>query len=101
MPCRAGTQRIRLNRAKGLHPFVAGMRCRAPARGPQCRPSFSATRPWTRSEKGVPRMGPFVDVNVNLSRWPFRRLKGDEPAELVAKLRSQNVVQAWAGSLDG
>ena len=42
-----------------------------------------------------------VDTNVNLSRWPFRRLPGDEPAELVAKLRQQNVGQAWAGSFDG
>jgi uncharacterized protein len=46
-------------------------------------------------------MGPFIDTNVNWSRWPFRRVKGDEPAELVAKLRGQNVVQAWVGSLDG
>ena len=42
-----------------------------------------------------------IDVNVNLSRWPFRRLAGDEPAALVAKLRQKNVVQAWAGSFDG
>ncbi len=42
-----------------------------------------------------------IDTNVYLSRWPFRRLEGDEPASLVAKLRQQNVVQAWAGSFDG
>lgn len=42
-----------------------------------------------------------VDTNVNLSRWPFRRLAGDEPAELVARLRRHNVVEAWAGSFDG
>jgi predicted TIM-barrel fold metal-dependent hydrolase len=42
-----------------------------------------------------------VDTNVNLSRWPFRRLSGDDPATLVARLRKHNVSQAWAGSFDG
>ena len=45
--------------------------------------------------------GPLIDVNVNLSRWPTRRVRGDEPGELAAKLRSHGVVEAWAGSLDG
>lgn len=42
-----------------------------------------------------------VDTNVNLSRWPFRRLSGDHPAALVARLRKRRVSQAWAGSFDG
>ena len=42
-----------------------------------------------------------IDTNINLSRWPFRRLAGDETPDLVAKLRKRNVVQAWAGSFDG
>ena len=42
-----------------------------------------------------------IDTNVSLSRWPFRRLLGDEPAELVSMLKKNNITQAWAGSFDG
>jgi predicted TIM-barrel fold metal-dependent hydrolase len=42
-----------------------------------------------------------IDVNVSLFRWPFRRLAGDDTAGLVATLRKHNVVQAWAGSMEG
>ena len=42
-----------------------------------------------------------IDVNVNLSRWPARRVGDDETASLVAMLRRQGVAQAWAGSFDG
>lgn len=42
-----------------------------------------------------------VDVNVSLSRWPWRRLPCDETPRLVAKLKQQGVAQAWAGSFDG
>jgi len=46
--------------------------------------------------------GPIIDTHVYLSRWPFRRIPGDEDtAELVELLRGRGVVQAWAGSLDG
>jgi predicted TIM-barrel fold metal-dependent hydrolase len=42
-----------------------------------------------------------IDTNVHISRWPFRRLPGDQTPDLVARLRKRNVVQAWAGSFDG
>lgn len=42
-----------------------------------------------------------IDVNVNLSRWPFRRVPCDEPPRLVEKLRQYGVQQAWTGTLDG
>jgi len=42
-----------------------------------------------------------VDVNVNLSLWPFRRTPCDEPQRLVEALRRGGVTEAWAGTLDG
>jgi uncharacterized protein len=42
-----------------------------------------------------------IDTNVYLARWPFRRLNGDEPEWLVAKLSDAKVEQAWAGSFEG
>ena len=41
-----------------------------------------------------------IDTNVHLFRWPFRRLSGDTPDELVAQLKRKGVRQAWAGSFE-
>jgi uncharacterized protein len=41
-----------------------------------------------------------IDVNVHLSRWPFRRVPHDETSELVATLKSRGVSRAWVGSFD-
>ena len=41
-----------------------------------------------------------VDTNVSLGLWPFRRLPGDTPADLVTRLKRRNVIQAWAGGFD-
>jgi hypothetical protein len=42
-----------------------------------------------------------IDVNVNLSHWPARRLPFDETPLLVKALQAAGVAQAWAGSFDG
>jgi hypothetical protein len=42
-----------------------------------------------------------IDVNVNLSRWPFRRTPCDELPRLIETLSRHGVRQAWTGSLDG
>ncbi len=44
---------------------------------------------------------PIIDVNVSLSGWSLRRLPDDEPQELVRRLRTNGVVQAWTGTFDG
>lgn len=41
-----------------------------------------------------------IDVNVYLSRWPFRRLPHDETSQLLRKLTEEGVTQAWVGSFD-
>lgn len=41
-----------------------------------------------------------IDTNVFLDRWPIRHLPLAEPAALEAKLKSHQVTEAWAGSLD-
>ncbi len=42
-----------------------------------------------------------IDVNVTVSRWPFRRLAGDELPDLIDRLRTSGITQAWVGSFDG
>jgi len=57
------------------------------------------TSPAVRS--GPDALRSITDTNVYLSRWPFRRIDGDETADLVELLSRRGVTQAWVGSFDG
>jgi predicted TIM-barrel fold metal-dependent hydrolase len=41
-----------------------------------------------------------IDTNVNLFKWPFRRMKYGETRPLVAKLRHHRITKAWAGNFE-
>jgi predicted TIM-barrel fold metal-dependent hydrolase len=41
-----------------------------------------------------------IDTHVYLSRWPFRRVPGDDTPELVKQLKQRGVTSAWVGSFD-
>ncbi len=58
----------------------------------------SETSMATESESDETRI---IDSNVSLFQWPFQRLPLDTVPELVSKLRSLNVIQAWAGTFEG
>jgi predicted TIM-barrel fold metal-dependent hydrolase len=48
----------------------------------------------------APGAGSLIDVNVNLGRWPLRRVRFDDTAGLASMLRRQGVTQAWTGSFE-
>jgi len=62
---------------------------------------FSSLKPEAvaANQPIVSRHG-LIDTNVNLSRWPLRRVRYDDTTALAAMLRQQGVAQAWAGSFD-
>ena len=64
--------------------------------------SFAALAPHTlRAADKNTSPAAFIDTNVTLGRWPFRRCPLDETPALVAKLREHGVTQAWAGTFYG
>jgi len=42
-----------------------------------------------------------IDTNLTIGHWPFRCFPAYEPDDLLEKLRSHNVTQAWTGSFEG
>lgn len=63
-------------------------------------PSKEQVRAAECSELPVAPDQEFVDTNVYLFRWPFRRIRCDDTQGLVMALRARGVVQAWAGSFE-
>jgi len=76
----------RLSRRSVLSGAVAGAAGLALARGQARAADADATR--------------LVDSNVSLFQWPFRRLRGDDPAALAMQLDRLGVSEAWAGSFE-
>lgn len=42
-----------------------------------------------------------IDTNTHLGSWPFRRPPWSETADIVKKLRSVQITEAWSGSFEG
>jgi len=62
--------------------------------------SFFALRSAQSQQHDAPKLK-IVDTNISLFQWPFHRLPLDSTADLVKKLRSLGIVEAWAGSFEG
>lgn len=41
-----------------------------------------------------------TDTNINLFKWPFRRMKYEETKSLIVKLREHRITKVWAGSFE-
>ena len=77
-----------MNRRAFLH-AAAGLAGAAALAGPEpTLPPRPASRGW-------------IDTNVSLGDWPFRRMPTADPTALAAALRHGGVTEAWAGTLDG
>ena len=62
--------------------------------------ALSRSSPSAVAAAARPASPGIIDTNVNLFRWPFRKLKYSDTAALVAKLRKHRVIEAWAGSYE-
>lgn len=58
--------------------------------------SASAAKPLLSAQN--PKQ--IVDTHVYLSRWPTRRMFGDQTPELVEILQKRGITEAWAGSFE-
>ena len=69
--------------------LAAGIASSLPAFGNMVHdPAFADTNP------------DIIDTNVNLFKWPFRRMKYGDTRSLVAKLRKHRITKAWAGNFE-
>ena len=63
--------------------------------------SIPALENMTHDSNVVPGSNPdIIDTNVNLFKWPFRRMKYGDTRSLVAKLRHHRITKAWAGNFE-
>lgn len=72
-------------------------------RGMAAGMAASAAAPSIAAEKKAasPSETKLIDTNCYLDRWPIRHLPlAEDAGKLAAKLKSQNVSEAWVGSLD-
>jgi predicted TIM-barrel fold metal-dependent hydrolase len=53
------------------------------------------------AQAAEPPPSSIVDTNISLFQWPFRRLPLDNLDEMLRKIRSLGITQAWAGSFEG
>jgi predicted TIM-barrel fold metal-dependent hydrolase len=63
--------------------------------------AFSGLKPeaFAANQPTIPHHG-LIDTNINISRWPLRRVRYDDTEMLASMLRHQGVAQAWTGSFD-
>ena len=64
------------------------------------RIAAAAAQPAPETPSGEVGATGLIDTHVYFSRWPFRRVPGDETPELVRQLKQRGVTSAWVGSFD-
>ncbi|MGA1479993.1 MAG: hypothetical protein ACO38N_02820, partial [Candidatus Nanopelagicales bacterium] len=87
---------------RSLHdPDTAARIGRSERLSPLVRPGRASPPGAAVAARGEEDFPGIIDTNVNLGRWPFRRLPLDETGNLVGKMRLLGITRALAGSFEG